>query len=472
MAIEIIGYDNFVKRRNSTKRPGDGLTYYSFSCQLKEPCDVMRPTLILDLTGTGLRVSQFNYVYIERFGRYYYVESLSWEGPFWIAKCKVDVLATYRDAFSNDPMYIERTSDTSKINVHLIDGMYPADSNLVYHRSTTRMPTTTDGTYIVGIIGGGAILSKVGGAVCYYAMDYNAFSSLMAYLFDIDNFPEASGTDISKTFFNPIQYISSAKWIPFNVGDSNVTRIRFGWWTTANIPCKLVTSYTYRFTLAESLQIYHPYTADLTDYRNSRAYAYYKLYIPYCGEYELPTEIIQTYTHLQVQFVVDPVSGDIIGEVGAGNGAEFQWANRRHVLFFQSSVSCDIQLAQGLVNKAQVIESGVSAIQNLFQLNVAGAVGSVFDGIQAAQPVISKLGGNGSRALGEIWDLVSLYCYYREVNSLGTASLGRPCGKRMKIADLANGSYVKVKKSEAEVSASFAEIEELDLLIEEGIFYE
>lgn len=471
MAFTVVFFDDFVKKFNSTKRPDDTVTNWNYDVNLKDGTDIMNPTLLLSLEGE-LRIGQVNYCYISRFNRYYYIDSIVWNGPFWEFTCRIDVLATYREALTNDTMYISRTSDTRYINPKLMDGMFPADNVLEYHRSTTRMPTTTDGTYIVGVIGGGSILSKVGGAVCYYAMDYNALSALMAYLFDTDNFPEITTSEIAHTFFNPIQYISSAKWVPFSVGDAAVTRVRFGWWTTANIPCKLIQAYTYRFTLAQSLVISHPYPSDLSDYRNAAPYASYKLYIPYCGEYELPTPIIQQYTHLQVQFVIDPVSGDIIGEVGAGNGAEFQWANRRHVMFFQSNASCDVQLAQGLVDKAQILESSAKAAQSVFQLNLAGALGGVFDALQAAQPTVSKLGGNGSRALGEIWDLVTLYCFYRNVNTMGTASLGRPCGKRMKINQMELGSYVKATQSEVTISGTSSEMNEINSLVEEGIFYE
>lgn len=473
MAFNVDFYTNFIKRRNSSKRPDEtgGIVYQTASCVLKDNTDAYAPTLVIDEQALGgLDIHQCNYVHIKKFGKYYYIDALRYVLGVWEADCREDVLSTFRTSYANDTMYIERTNAPNYINPKLIDGYYPADNDITFKSDATRLPITADGTYIVGVIGGGAILSKVGAVVCYYAMTYSQLMALTDYLFKTSNYSEIGTDEIVQTFFNPIQYIVSCKWVPFNIGDSAVNKVRFGWWSAANVSAKLIERQTYRFTLAKRLTISHPYRDDLSDYRNCAAYAKYKLYIPYAGEYEIPTEMVQKYETLGVEIEIDPVSGDMIGEVRAGNG-QFEWANGKHVIFFQSNASCDITLAQGAIDYARVIGSGIEAIGNLFTLNMSGAIGNVYDGIQASQATISKLGGNGSRALGEINPYVTLYSIYRVISSIGTNSLGRPCGRRVKLSNLM-GYYLKVAKSEASISGTTWEMEEINTFLEGGVWLE
>lgn len=474
MAFEVLLFKDFKKLRNSTKRPIAGADVGdSVYVTLKESTDINAPVFIMDASQMdNWSVSQTNYVFVDKFTRWYWIEHIVWFGPFWELHCKVDVLATYRTSIFNDTMYIQRTSKTSAINTRLIDAMFPADNNVSILEESTRMPTTPDGTYIIGVIGGGSILSKVGGCVAYYAMGYGALASLITYLFTPASYSQVSLDTIFQTYFNPLQYIVSAKWVPFNIGGSGVRKIRFGWFETVDISCQIIEQYTFTFTLAANLKIHKPVPSDSANYQNCSLYTHYHIYIPFCGDYEIATELIQLYDYVGLQFEVDPVSGDIVGEIRAGNSANFQWANGDHVMFFRSNASCDIQLAQGVVDYGGVFENVVSAVQNVGTLNVSGALSDVFDGIQASQPVISKLGGNTSRALGEINPLVTLYSCYRVINTAGgKSSLGAPCGKRMKLADL-EGEYVKCANAQPLVSSSLAELDELKGLLEGGVFLE
>ena len=167
MALTCYIYDDFVKVRNSTKRPdpngNEEGKFWLTSVTIKDESDVYSPVLLIDTSEEGalFRTSQCNYLYLSNFNKYYWVEHLVWFQGFWELHCIEDCLATYKNSFINDYYYVERTNNAAYINPKLIDAMFPADNNVTVNESATRMPTTPDGTYIVGIIGGGSILSKV-----------------------------------------------------------------------------------------------------------------------------------------------------------------------------------------------------------------------------------------------------------------------------------------------------------------------
>lgn len=476
-------YDNYVKTRNSTARPtteGTTVTFWEMDIKIKDESSVYSPSLLVDanVDGASFRPSQANYVYIPHFQRFYFVEDIVWFGTGWEIHCREDVLATFRNALLTENCYITRTSCPSLINHKLIDTMFPADNNVQMVQDDLRMfpgdGTDIGGTYIVGIVGSGGNTSSIGGAVAYYTMGETALSRFINYLFTPSTY-SFNVEDITQSFFNPMQYIASCKWTPFDVTSLKVTQIRYGWFNagggTYDVNAGLIQDMTTEWFLGEWLEIYHPVPSDLSDYRNSSLYVSYKLYLPFIGEYELPTDILQNYTYIGVKFVLDPVSCDIMCEVKAGNGQEFQWNNGKHVLYIQSTAGCDIELAGASRDYVRLGKDVVGAIGNAVQLNFSGALENVIDGIAANQPKVSQLGGNGSRALGGLSPFASLYTYYRSVNTISRPGLGQPCGQRVALQD-ALGYYVQVRNPKFTLSANISEMEEMKSLLEGGAWIE
>lgn len=70
------------------------------AAKAKEPCNVLTPTIELDkatITQSGVSYAKINYLYIEEFGRYYFVDSVTIEpGGLLVFSASVDVLYTYR----------------------------------------------------------------------------------------------------------------------------------------------------------------------------------------------------------------------------------------------------------------------------------------------------------------------------------------------------------------------------------------
>lgn len=485
--MQCIIYDNFVKTLNSTKRPGsvagEEITQWEFTMNIKEGSDVFRPVLLIspspdDGSTSYFRPAQANYVYIPSFQKYYFIEHIVWFGVGWEVHCIVDTLATYRNALFTEWCYVTRTSCPSLINHKLIDSMFPADNVLITQKDqilTGSISGDIGGTFILGVIGSASFASGIGGAVAYYTMTGDALNRFISYLFTPSTY-SFNADDITQSFFNPMQYISSCKWTPFLADSSPTTQIRYGWFNAGGSSFNsngigFISSQTSEWYLGEWLQIYHPYPSDLNDYRNSSIYCSYKLYLPFIGEYALPADILQHYNYLGVKFVLDHVSCDIMCEVKVGNGAEFQWQNGIHALFIQATAGCDIALAGATRDYVRLGKDILGVIGNGFQLNITGALSNVLDGIAANQPKVSELGGNGSRALGGLDPYATLYSYYREVNTINVQTMGQPCGKRVQL-QAAQGYFVQIRNPKFTLSASSAEMTDMRQKLEEGIWVE
>ena len=88
-------YQNFSKRKNSTRRPGGGVNYDVY---LKENTSLNDPVFIMDNVGNLL--SSYNYCYA--FNRYYFIDDIvSISNDHVELHCSTDYLATYKDDILN-----------------------------------------------------------------------------------------------------------------------------------------------------------------------------------------------------------------------------------------------------------------------------------------------------------------------------------------------------------------------------------
>lgn len=92
-----------------------------------ENAKILNQASIINLTITIKRdlVSDFtnvNYVYIDNFSRYYFVEDVKIENGFLILNCRCDVLMSHREQISNIYCTIERNQNLS--NGYLYDNNY------------------------------------------------------------------------------------------------------------------------------------------------------------------------------------------------------------------------------------------------------------------------------------------------------------------------------------------------------------
>ena len=248
----IVTFWQFGKKENSTKVPTTGLNdiFTSYSCLLKDDCSIQNPVLWLhgdDTQSPGVwNPSKWNYCYIADFERYYFVTDWVWVKPHWEAHLKVDVLASYKTNILASTKYVLRNAYTYHPDV--IDTLYSPTalaSTILTEYDFATQPTYTwswapaNGYFVLGIAGNGS--HSING-ITYYCFTRTELVSVIEYMYrNVTNMQWDSMSDwndvVSKAFIDPLDYICSAYWFPFDpyqiVGPPAYENVHFGFWTTS-----------------------------------------------------------------------------------------------------------------------------------------------------------------------------------------------------------------------------------------------
>ena len=114
----------FQKRHNSTRRPSGGTV--PFSGVLREGSSLITPTIGFEFASDASPMSNswnlhFNYAYIDKFKRYYWITDWAYEGGLWYATMKVDVLASYRPQILAADAFVayDETTNTDLVDSRL-----------------------------------------------------------------------------------------------------------------------------------------------------------------------------------------------------------------------------------------------------------------------------------------------------------------------------------------------------------------
>lgn len=121
---------------------------------MKDGCDIINPVLKIE----ALPAYSFNYIYISKFDRFYYVlGGVSYVNGIWEIKCHVDVLASNKVEILQQTAVIERQE--YKYNLNLDDGTLKAYSNPItvirkFPKSINDFNNGDGGTNVL-LLGGG-----------------------------------------------------------------------------------------------------------------------------------------------------------------------------------------------------------------------------------------------------------------------------------------------------------------------------
>lgn len=91
-------------------------------CDIKEPCTLLQPQLLVSYSKVLLEA---NYIYIEDFKRYYFIENSTLEtGGCLLFSCEADDLTNWQSYFKNKKFYIERQEQ--KNSSLIVDNLAPS----------------------------------------------------------------------------------------------------------------------------------------------------------------------------------------------------------------------------------------------------------------------------------------------------------------------------------------------------------
>lgn len=366
----VIRLYRFAKRPNSTKLPsGSGET---LQCEVFEPCSVTSPTIII----AGEDPTGYNYAYISKWERYYFIQDWVYRDGRWFLSLMVDVLGSWRGDIMASSQYVSRSASSGNIGIQ--DDVFPtyAHPSTVVQNEPSPWETGSAGTYVAGILGGS-------GETSFYALTQNRLDALISYIFSDAYADRIFGSEAwaevypeLKTQINPLQYISSLIWYPIDIGGSNHP-IKVGWVNT-NVSGNVISPKTLVTIPTLTLRVpNHPQGAAWS-YLNAPPYSEYYLYYPPFGLVPLDSEAMMMSSEITASVTIDPI---------AGKGFLVVEANGRVILRTESNVGQQVQLGQitapgmgiGTIIQgvAGAVSGGAAIVGSLAQPGISGAAGAV-----------------------------------------------------------------------------------------------
>ncbi len=128
MSFSVTLYNTSSDNEKINKSLGTGT---GFDIIMKEQTDAFRPSFRI---ASSSNLSGYNYAYIPRYGRYYFIESVeATPNGYWVFTCRCDVLMSFKTAILALQGTITRSE--SIFNAYLNDPEYKA---LAYRKCVTK----------------------------------------------------------------------------------------------------------------------------------------------------------------------------------------------------------------------------------------------------------------------------------------------------------------------------------------------
>lgn len=454
------------KEVNSTARPSGSGTIYQ--CVTNDQIDVISPRLALQI-GTAATPAQYNYAYVPAWNRYYWIDRWALEGPLWAAYCSVDPLASWRPEIGNTRAYVLRAA--AEYDSNLIDTLYPTEGDPTINLTPITVWWTEDdldyskGYFVVGLI-------NEEGATDYVYMTPKQFKTFAATAFSdawySDNVKDQPW--MTKSIFDPMQYLSSVTWFPLyptgSGGDPTVAKL--GYWSTG-VSCYKAATYGQN-TIVNIPIPRHPQAAARGPWVNNAPYTTYTLETWPFGRIALDPALLYNAKYLYLRMIVDYISGKAILNVYTDGLTGTLVATQSAQLGINVQIS---QVLKDTFSGVMGVGSGiVSTVASAVTGNVAGVIGgiagAISSGVNAAYPDVTTQGQNAGFA--------SLYGTWRLVGKFYTLAhedlqhRGRPLYAVRQLSTLPG--YQLLTDTDLKIPCTKAEMDQIRGYLETGYFYE
>lgn len=436
--MEITLY-NFTKRRNSTKRPSNGL---SVNVNLKEGCSYYNPSFILNTNPT-------NYNYLSCKNKFYYItDIINTRNGIWTISCEIDSLATWRDDIKSTSAFVLYSS--SNYNTDLIDSRLSSAKNTIINTSSANLSfiATPQPMYIISYIGTHstpyvAVTSKQLASLMS-KMSENAFAELFTDPNNaISKMLTDTGSCITSCIYNPCTITGAISEIIFP-GDYNTG----------------VVGYAVNRDAKGSVSIPIPW--NFSDFRNRSQFTSLLLYLPAYGWLELNSDNFQGKSSINIDLTLDSVVGEICYII----------KNQARCVA-QMGVPIQVStVTQG--NPLGAIGNVVAGSISAFLGNYVGAGVSAFNAITSAVGTnVGSVGGSGGNTSYISKQDITLVCISHNTNvepSSLASNYGRPCNKVISLSGLSG--YVQTANANVNTSAPKQYKDEIDSLLNGGVYLE
>lgn len=468
--IEIIAFNTFSKRKNSTKQPVDSEgTVMQIS--LKGECSLVNPNFFI----SGVE----RWCYIKAFGFYYFVDRIAYDinGAQYI-NCSIDVLASFKQQILNTSAFVIYSS--SDYNVNIKDNRIAQTINKIIEKDFSE--TIFVGNHTYGCYCITTTCVKYGSTGWIVRSDrfeelvdnlINAGSSVWQSL--IEMFSDAIGSIIGARYM-PISYDYFDE---ITYGDE----IALGDWNSGitGIP----TSDGY---VIDSYILSIPWT--YSDFRRCSEFTRFMLQLPFIGYVELSPENLIGKVTLRVAMVLSMITGKITYNVLAFTAGDDEPIE---IGSYNAECGRQVPVATDQINAVGVLAGGVTAgtsaytgmMKNLaMPLGLGGygggmlSVAGVLAGLATASIAANKqdfvtIGGYSGNASEVLINQVGIISVANESVQNPSAMLelyGRPCMKERTLNGLTG--YVETTGFDIDIPA-ISEVRDLiNSAMDKGVYIE
>lgn len=451
------------KRENSTRRPsGNG---FVIDCEAHEPIDLMSPTFLINLSAPF----DYNYLYIAVWDRYYWIDNWTYNKGLWEAACSVDALASWRNSIGNMTEYVLRSADEWTPDV--VDTTYPLTATVTTDRINMAgwdIPNNPTGCHVVGIVSGN-------GLVRYYMIDdLAAFGAAMFgdtlwnnVVNDDPGRQEGGYPSFMRAQFNPLQYVVSLTWYPFEVPHTlSKYPVYFGYFNSG-YTAYLISTASYMLCSGTIRVPQHP-QSNRGIYLNLAPYTRLRVSAFPWGEVDLDTTKFANKDQIRFQAFLDPVTGSTKLYIANGDGDV--------IITLVGQLGVTEQLSQVLKDNLATVTGGLSALAGAASAltgNVMGGLATMASGIgnaiSAQYPDVSTTGTNGAR-IAVAPSHISLIVTHQRIVEEDRQNHGRPLCERRRLNTLPG--YLMISDPDVDIPATKAEIQKIKDYMTSGFFYE
>lgn len=456
MSVTIELY-NLSKRTNSTKQP-TAPAAVTLTAEIKAPCSILTPVLEL-----ATDPSAYNYCYVDKFQRYYFISDITFNRGLWIVSLSVDTLATYKTAIGNYSGYVLRSA--SERDEYIKDAFYAntGKSSNVTNVTADTLIDWDDGVYVVNVLSGGG-----NGTLSYQLTPANFsdfYDKLNASISSL-NFADTVQA-IKNSIQNPIQYVTSCYWFPSAFsGTSGSQAIQLGPSTLNVTGTKVLSAKRISYTLNVPK---HPQAATIGKYVNLAPFSNYSLTWGPLGTINLDSSLLVDAAQIIVGAIVDAATGQAIISASAVDGNSQQVA-----LLFECTrawgVPVQVNASQGNVMGAissVAMTAAAAAAGNIPGVITAGGM-AVTNGVDAVQGKPSSVGSSGSLSAHN--SPLQVEGIFFEHVGVDVANNGRPLCKTRTISTLSG--YTVLHSGAIDLNCIAAERAQIRAYLEGGFYYE
>lgn len=445
--MELTIYNNFNKKSNSTKQPTGGTVH---NVKLKNGTSVQNPIFLIQGVDLNANYCKWN-------NRFYFINDIVLgNNNIYELTCSTDYLATYKAQIAAANTFVERSA--TNYNNYINDAFLSQEQKATTTSCTTTAISEFDSTgcYLVRIIGGGG--SDTG--ISTFVLNKGELSQVMDFAFSEGSYGDEVADAVTKTFFNPFQYIVSIMWLPLAysiVADGGTSAtVKLGWWNT-QVSAVLLGHLGITINIDVNLPTTH-----FNDWRDwNPAYSQYNLYLPGSGLHAINGIDVAGMT---IELGIDFITGR----------AKYITKRSDNVSMtgnFDCQLGVPIQIGQLATDLVGSAGSAMSAVGNAIAGNYAGAAVSAFSAVaNFIQPTASINGSIGNASsLRDIPDIVLSRISYGSADYPTTVA-GRPCCKNLQLGSLSG--YIKCGNASIDIAGLSGDKEAVNSMLNSGFYME